>query len=145
MRVVDAIRHLAIIGKTCLNYKEIARWALCSGIGRAAQHQIVVRLDPVADDQLLEQGAVEAARRSGVDVLDGRLLAEPGIGQAAGEFLVVAISHLPVGQESEPFGMGQRRDVGRGDDLAEGLGHAVEAQLVELIEGRMGQHRSSQL
>jgi hypothetical protein len=77
-----------------------------------------VRLDPVADDQFLEQGAVETTRRSVIDILDGRLVAEP-------EVLVIAIGHLPVEQENEPFGMGQRRRLGRGDDLAERLGHAV--------------------
>ena len=47
MRVVTAIRHLAILGKTCWHYKEIARWALCSVIGgadlRAPHHHHALR------------------------------------------------------------------------------------------------------
>ena len=47
--------------------------------GWAADGQIVVRVDPIADHELLEQRAVEAARRAVIDVLDERLLAQPGI------------------------------------------------------------------
>ena len=38
--------------------------------GRAAQDQIVVRVDPFAVGELAEQCAIEAARRSVIDVLD---------------------------------------------------------------------------
>ena len=38
--------------------------------GRPAQDQIVVRLDPFAAGELVEQGAIEAARGAIIDVLD---------------------------------------------------------------------------
>ena len=75
--------------------------------GRAADDQIVVRVDPVAGDELLEEGPVEAAGAAVVDVLDERLLAEPGIAQPRGELLVVPVGQFPVEQEGQPFRMGE--------------------------------------
>ncbi len=43
--------------------------------GRAADDQIVVRVDPIPGDQLLEERPVEAARSTVIDILDQRLLA----------------------------------------------------------------------
>ena len=63
--------------------------------GRAADDQIVVRVDPIAGDELLEQGAIEAAGGAVIDILDGRLLAQPGIAQPGGELLVVPIGRSP--------------------------------------------------
>jgi hypothetical protein len=47
-----------------------------------AQDQIVVRVDPFAAGELLEQSAVETARRAIIDVLNEGMLAQPGIAQA---------------------------------------------------------------
>jgi hypothetical protein len=58
--------------------------ATLANAGGSAQDQIVVRLDPLAAGELLEQGAVEAARGAVIDVLDGGMLAQPGIAQAGG-------------------------------------------------------------
>ena len=58
--------------------------------GRAADDQVLVRVDPVAGDELLEQRAVEAARRAIVDVLDDGLLAQAGVPQPGVQPLVVA-------------------------------------------------------
>ena len=63
--------------------------------GRAADRQIVVRVDPVAGDELLEQRAIEPARSAVIDILDERLLAQPGIAQSGGELLVVPIASSP--------------------------------------------------
>ena len=49
--------------------------------GRADQRQIVVSVDPLALDQLLEQGAVETAGTAIVDILDAGLLAQFGDAQ----------------------------------------------------------------
>ena len=57
--------------------------------GRPEQGQIVVGVDPFALDELLEQGAVEAARAAIIDVLDAGLLAQFGEAQPRGEPLVL--------------------------------------------------------
>ena len=56
--------------------------------GRTDQGQIVVVVDPVALDQLLEQGAVEAARTAVIDILDAGLLAQFGVAQSRRQPLV---------------------------------------------------------
>jgi len=49
-----------------------------AGSTRADESQIVMGVDPLALSGLLEQGSVEPARGSIVDVFDARLLAELG-------------------------------------------------------------------
>ena len=63
-------------------------------LNRCAAHdeQVVVLLDPLAGDQLLEQGAVEPARCLGIDVFDDGILPEAGISQAGQEPLVATAS-----------------------------------------------------
>ena len=46
--------------------------------GRSAQDQVVVRIDPGTLGELLEQRAVEAARGTVIDILDG-LMAQPSL------------------------------------------------------------------
>src|ERR1700684_2974197 len=46
--------------------------------GRPDQRQIVVSVDPLALDQLLEQGAVKSAGTAIVDILDAGLLTQLG-------------------------------------------------------------------
>ncbi len=111
-----------------------------SDAGRTANDQIVVHADPIADHELLEELAIEAARGAVIDVLDQRLLAQPGIAEPGGEFLVVPVGHFPVEQESQPFRMGECRGLGGGLGLAEGFGHAEQPELIELVEGGMGEH-----
>jgi hypothetical protein len=80
--------------------------------GRTADDQIVVRVDPIAGHELLEEWAIEATRGAVIDILDEHLLAKPGIAQPGGDFLVVPVGHLPVEQKSQPFRMGERRRLG---------------------------------
>ncbi len=99
--------------------------------------EIVVSVDPGAVRELLEQGAVETARTAVIHVFDRRLLAEPGGAQSRRQPLVPPPRDFAVEQKAEPFMMAKTvRLVGAGD-FHEGLGHAVKAQGVELIEGRM--------
>jgi hypothetical protein len=42
-------------------------------------------------------------------------------------------------QEREPFGVAEACSLAAGFDVDEGLGHAVKAKLMELIEGRMSE------
>src|SRR5467141_3912752 len=76
--------------------------------GGPAQDQIVMRVDPFAAGELLEQSAVEAARGSVIDVLHTGLLAQFGIAQPGGKPLVAAMGELAIEQEAEPIGMGER-------------------------------------
>src|SRR6202008_2145771 len=70
--------------------------------GRPAQNQIVVRVDPFAIGELVEQGAVEAAWGPVIDVLDAGLLAQSGIAQPGGKPLVAAMGELAIDQQAEP-------------------------------------------
>ena len=56
--------------------------------GRPDQRQIVVSVDPLALDQLLEQGAVQPAGTPLVDILDAGLRTQPGDAQPRCETLV---------------------------------------------------------
>lgn len=42
---------------------------------RAAQDQVVVRVDPFTAGEFVEQGAIEAARRAVIDVLNDSVMA----------------------------------------------------------------------
>ena len=99
-----------------------------------------MRVDPFALGELVEQRAIEAARGAVIDILDDGVVAQPGIAQAGGEALVAAMGDLAIDQQAEPFGVGERRAFAGGFEFGEGLGHAGEPELGELIEDGMGQH-----
>ena len=99
--------------------------------------QIVVGVDPLALDQLLEQRAVETAGASIIDILDARLLAQFGDAQPRREALVLPPGRLAIEQKPEPFVMAEAVGFTVGGDFGEGLGHAMQAKGVELIEGGM--------
>jgi len=107
--------------------------------GRAADQEIDVIVDPASLDKLGEQRAVKTARGAVVDVLDARLLAQLGVAQAGGEPLVVAQRGFALEQKREPFVVTEACGLAGGFDIGEGLGHAVEAEGVEAVEGRMGE------
>ena len=96
-------------------------------------------IDPAAGGEFLEQRAIEAARGAVVDVLDRSLMAQPGIAQASEQASVTPIADLLIEQQGEPFGMGERGGLSGCFDLSEGLGHAVESELMKQIEGWMGE------
>src|SRR6266513_722939 len=96
-------------------------------------------VDPGTLGELLEQCAVEAARGTVIDILDGGLMAQPGIAQTGEQAPVASIANLLIEQQGEPFGMGQRGGFSGCFDLTEGLGHAVETELMQQIEGGMGE------
>jgi len=113
--------------------------------GRSAQDQIVVRIDPRTIGELVEQGAVEAARGAVVDVLDDGVLAQPGIAQPGRQALVAAMRDLAVEQQPQPVDMTERCGLARGLEFAESLGHAGKSELVQLIEHRMGEQSAFSL
>jgi hypothetical protein len=97
--------------------------------GRPAQNQIIVRVDPLAIGELVEQSAVEAAWGPVIDVLDAGLLAQSVIAQPGGRALVAAMGELAIDQQPEPVGMSERGGFLGGIELGKGLGHAGEAKL----------------
>ena len=101
--------------------------------------------DPIAGDQLLEHGPVELARMLVVDILGHELMPEICGLQPRRQPLVAAIACLAVQKQAEPFGQAEAGGVARGEKLAQGLGHAGKAQLPELGEGWMSEHKTSQL
>lgn len=96
-------------------------------------------IDPAACGEFLEQRAIETARGAVVDILDRSLMAQPGIAQASEQAPIAAIADLLIEQQAEPFGMGQRCGFSGCFDLTEGLGHAVESELMKQVERWMGE------
>ena len=94
-------------------------------------------VDPAAFDQHRQQGAVEAARRAIIDILDAGLLAQLGVVQPLRQPLVAPDGRFAFEQQRKPFGMAEACGLAAGFDVDEGLGHAVKAERVELIEGWM--------
>jgi hypothetical protein len=135
------IEHRAVV-TTGLVAESAGQPALADA-GGPAQEQIVVRVDPFAAGELLEQGAVETARRAIIDVLDNGVLAQPGIAQASGQALVAAVRNLVVEQQPQPVGVAERRDVAAGLQLGKGLRHAGKAELVQLVERGVGEQLGS--
>ena len=96
-------------------------------------------VDPAAFDQHGQKAAVEAARGAVVDVLDAGLLAQLGVLQPLRQPLVAPQRCFAFEQQREPFGVAEACGIAAGFDVGEGLGHAVQAKCMELIEGRMGE------
>jgi len=107
--------------------------------GWPAQDQIVVRVDPLAAGELLEQCAIEAARGPVIDVLDGGVVAQSGIAQPGGQAFVATMGDLAIDEEAQLVGMGEGCAFAGGFEFGEGLGHAGKPELGELIKHRMGQ------
>lgn len=107
--------------------------------GGPADQQVGVVVDPLAFDQHRQEAAVEAARGAIVDVLDTGLLAQLGVLQPLRQPLVASQCRFAFEQQCKPFGVAEARGVAAGFDVGEGLGHAVKAERVELIEGRMSE------
>src|ERR1700731_860084 len=80
--------------------------------GRPAQDQIVVRVDPLAIGELVEESAVEPAWGPVIDVLDAGLLAQSGIAQPGGQPLVAAMGELGIDQQPEQLGVIERGSLG---------------------------------
>lgn len=105
--------------------------------GWAADQQVGMVVDPAALDKLGEQRAVESARSTVVNILDAGLLAQLRVAQAGGEPLVMAQRGFTFEQQREPFGVTEAIGLAGCFDVGEGLGHPVEAEGVEAVEGRM--------
>jgi hypothetical protein len=96
-------------------------------------------VDPLAFDEHGQEAAVEATRRAIIYVLDACLLAQLGVLQPLRQTLVASQRCFSFEQQREPFGMAEARGLTASFDVDEGLGHAVKAERVELIKGRMSE------
>ena len=105
--------------------------------GRSADQQVGVVVDPAAFDKLGKQRAIEPARGAVVDVLDARLLAQLGVTQPSGESLIVAQRGFAFEQQREPFGVAEICGLAGCFDVDKGFGHALKAERIEAVEGRM--------
>jgi hypothetical protein len=70
-------------------------------------------------------------------------VAQSGIAQACAKLSVAAIGGFAIEQQAEPFGMGQDGAFAGCFDLAESLGHAVEAELMQQFESWMREQGES--
>ena len=93
--------------------------------------------DPFALNQLLEKGTVKTAGIAIIDILDAGLLAQFGDAQPRREAFVLPPGRFTIEQEAEPFVMAEAVGFTAGHYLSEGLGHAMQAEGMELVEGWM--------
>ncbi|OWK35365.1 hypothetical protein PSOLE_46950 [Pseudomonas oleovorans subsp. oleovorans] len=108
--------------------------------GGAADDQVEAVAQPLTTAQLQDQRLIQSARAAVVDVFEAGVVLEPGLAQAAAQALVIAFGQLAVDQQAEAFFEAQAVDV-RGFQLfIQRLEHAVQAQGLQLVQGRMGQH-----
>ena len=96
--------------------------------------------DPAPVGERQDEVLVEAAAVAEVDVLDARVVLEPGASQAVGELSGVAFGEFSVDEQPEAFLERQGIDLRGGELLRQGLGHAGASELVELVHGGMSQH-----
>ena len=97
--------------------------------------------DPAEVRDLAECGAIEAARRLEVQVLERGALRELGPAQPLAQPAGLALDELVLDQEREAFIERERARGWAGELLLERGGHAAQAQLVQLVKERLGQHR----
>ena len=102
-------------------------------VGRPFDDQILRLFDPATGDQRLEQRAIETAGGATIDVLDRRLMAQPGIAQPGSQPSLVAFSGFAVEQEAQPFGMRQPALVGFASSSVKARAMPGEAELVKLV------------
>jgi hypothetical protein len=99
-RVVDGIAVATSLVSKC------ARQPRLADSGWADEEQIAMLCDPSASSKLLEQPFVELALGSVIDILDtGLAMAQAGRTQADLDPLGIAISHLAINKQREPFGV----------------------------------------
>ncbi len=71
--------------------------------GRAGNEDIVVLSDPVAGTQLGDQGFIQAAGMAEVDILQGRLLAQPGLMETGFQTAIFPVGYFPIDEQTQAF------------------------------------------
>ena len=108
--------------------------------GRAANQHILVVTDPAAGHQARKQGPVEATRMAEIDILRCRRLFQSGPFQAGSVLPRFALGQFAVNQQTEPFLEGELADVGLLGLAGQSLGHAGQAELMQLVDGWVMEH-----
>src|SRR5262249_30839622 len=137
--------HARVIGAVTLAAGPLSQGAGEPGLAQSAfpaNEKIAFLGNPAASRELLEERFVELAVRTVVDVLDrGLAVAQARRTQPNLRAIGGAIGDLAVEQECEPFGVGQIPGGILLLELDEGVGHTIELQRSELVEGGMSEHR----
>jgi hypothetical protein len=105
----------------------------------AGNENIVVLSDPVAGTQLGDQGLIQAAGMAEVDLLQGRLLAQPGLMETGFHSAVLPFSHFPIDQQTQAFFEAEGVDLGESLLIFKGPGHTGQPQGLEFFERGMSQ------
>ena len=108
--------------------------------GRAGDQDVAVGLDPVRLGQAQHGAAVEATGRPEVEILDAGLSTQLRRLEVALEAPVVAVLRLTVDEQAESVLEAQLQVLGLLELLTEGDGHAAQAEVVELLQGRVDEH-----
>lgn len=97
--------------------------------------------DPAAACQLLHQGFVELPWAAIVDVFNGGTgVTQPGSPELGFEAFGRTIGGLAIEQQGEPFGVTEIVGALLALQFDKGLGHAVQLERFELIDGGMIKH-----
>jgi hypothetical protein len=88
-----------------------------------------------------EQGPVEATRMAEIDILRRRRLFQPGPFQAGGVLPGFALGQFAVNEQAEALLEGELANVGLLGLAGQSLGHAGQAELMQLVDGRVMKHR----
>ena len=136
-------REAVVAGREALATRAVAERAgqvALAGARCAGDEDALVIADPLTAGEPQHERALQTAGRPEVDVFDRGREVELGYLQEPREAPVVTDRDLPLEQEGQAVLEGEALDVGHSELLLEGVGHAGEAQLVELVEGLLGQH-----
>jgi hypothetical protein len=96
-------------------------------------------LDPVTLDEPLEKRSVHPSIGPIVDILGNGVVPQAGVAQARTQTPVLTPDGLSIEQQGQPVGVAQTGGFIVVGQVGEGLGHALEAEAVELVECRMGE------
>ena len=108
--------------------------------GFADDDQVLAPGNPIAGGKLCKQRLVEPAHCLSVEVLDGRVLAQPRELQPADEPLVLALDRFPIDEQAEPLLERKGGDIGLALLLLKGLRHSGEPERHETILRWMCKH-----
>ncbi|MNL74561.1 hypothetical protein D3C87_2002120 [compost metagenome] len=84
-----------------------------------------------------DQGFVQAARTAVIDVFQASVMAQSGCFQTGAQAGIFTLGQLAVDHQAEALIEAQIVDVGRCMLLVERFDHAVQAQGLQLIQGRV--------
>ena len=110
---------------------------------RPDNRAVLVVADPVALEQRLEQAAIEPARSAVIDVFGRGMVPQLCVTQAQCKAPVIAPGCFVIQQQSQPFGVAQAGGIAIVVEFGERMGHAGQAELVQLIKGWVFEHRRS--